>query len=122
MTDKVALWNRLRGDPDFKPEWLQFMGIVPPTEDEHRRWGDGGGDSRGHVIRDLSLADGYVLCTCGESMFVLGSIEDAWDSHRGRPDLVVERALNPVAPEALADDTEVEAFLTAVRNPEYAFS
>jgi hypothetical protein len=124
VTDIAALWNRLRADPDFDPEWLRFMGAQPPHAVEHRRWADGATSTRPHVIGDVDFRAGFIACVCGQEVRADSdlTLEDAWDTHRGRPELVAERVLEPVNPDALASDSDVDAFLRAVRNPHYEFA
>lgn len=120
------MWHRLRDDPDFQPEWLRFMGQTPPTEraDAFRSWGDGVGDSRPHVIEDLSFFGGWVECRCGsrvETTFGTTALESLWDIHRGLdPQKVAERYLmrHDVA---TATDDEVGSFLAQAANPGYSY-
>jgi len=120
--EKFDLWHRLRNDPDFEPSWLRAMGPKPPEPGaEHVTWGDGHLNKREHLIAEVSFNDGYVMCTCGQTLWESPTLsnEDMWDIHRGAGFRVEERALNPVLESALADDDEVSAFLTAVSNPLY---
>jgi hypothetical protein len=121
---KLALWWKLRNDPAFKPEWLRFMGQQPPAErqSDHRAWADGIGDSRVHVIEDISFSKCWVLCRCGSTFggFTTSALEDEWDIHRGLvPQQVAQRRLGKSLSD-LATDDEVEAFLVLAASPAYA--
>jgi hypothetical protein len=81
--------------------------------DEHagrgRSWGDGGGDSRAHVIEDISYSQGYLVCRCG--VRATGNLEVEWDAHRGLSttgDRQRRRAYSR------ATDAEVRVFLREV--------
>ena len=124
---KVALWHRLRNDPDFQPEWLKAMGQQPPAPEasHHRVWGDGIGDKREHVIRDISFREGWVLCQCG--IVIDGGpkshawLEDAWNLHRGlSPERIASSRLTK-AVEAMATNAEVGTFLARAADPAYAY-
>lgn len=88
-----------------------------------RSWGDGGGRQSTHIIDDISLALGSIACSCKVyvSRTITLSLEDAWDIHRGRPELVTERALN-LEHNPQASNAEVADFLELVRNPAYEFT
>lgn len=88
-----------------------------------RSWGDGAGRSSDHLIEDISFADGYVRCACGDAVWRTDTLttEDVWDMHRGKPELVTERALRRDH-DGQASTSEVEDFLELVRNPEYEFT
>lgn len=115
--ERVALWHRLRDDPDFEPDWLRFMGSKPPVEDAgHRTWGDGGGDARKHVIVAISFRaeNLWVTCRCGWLAQAVDArrLEDMWDIHRGLDvQRVAERGMER---HELATDEDVTAFLMAV--------
>lgn len=88
-----------------------------------RSWGDGGGRQSIHIIEDISFEQGMVRCACSAVMFRTDTLstEDVWDMHRGRPDLVTERAmLREHSPQA--STSEVIDFLELVRNPTYEFT
>lgn len=88
-----------------------------------RAWGDGGGRLNIHVIEDISFEQGFVRCECGTTVLRTDTLstEDVWDMHRGRPDLVTERALNrDHNPQASA--SEVSDFLELVSDPSYEFT
>ena len=120
---KAALWHRLRNDPDFTPEWLRFMGQAPPTDADHRTWGDGATSTAPHVIEDISFAERWVVCRCGAVVGDDGvALEDAWDTHRGRSDLVIARATTPYSPHDLANDADVADFLKQVATPSFRFT
>lgn len=80
-----------------------------------RAWGDGAGNNKPHIIEDISFFEGNIDCKCGTIVYrAVGlTLEDAWDIHRGRADLVADRALTPSA-EARASDAEVSDFLTLI--------
>lgn len=88
-----------------------------------RAWGDGHGRQADHLINDISFRDGWVACTCEEYVYRTDalSLEDAWDTHRGRADLVLARALDPER-QPQASNGEVSEFLDLVRNPEFEFT
>lgn len=87
-----------------------------------RTWGDGADRKAEHIIDDISYEKGSIACSCGSFVGIrLGlTLEDAWDTHRGKPELVLDRALTP-SHEAQASNDEVSAFLELVRNPVYEF-
>jgi len=112
--EKLALWHRLREDPDFEPSWLKAMGPRPPVapDSTNRTWGDGGGDKREHVVGDLSYEGQWITCRAdGAVPFAGRTLEDAWDVHRGRADLVEARILGPATGLDEATDDEVQGFL-----------
>lgn len=86
-----------------------------------RNWGDGVGDSRPHVIGDISFSADtpYAYCVVDGELVVVGdqlTLEDAWDMHRGLAvgQRAVRRAYGPQA-----DDAEVREFLHRVEDPSY---
>lgn len=115
--DKVALWHRLREDPDFTEEWLRFLGHTPPTATTpvpYREWGDGMADNRPHVISEMSLAERWIECRCGVTVTapthrLLGA---TWDGHRGLdPQVIASRLVSALVHQESANDDEVGAFL-----------
>lgn len=85
---------------------------------EHRTWGDGATRKKAHLIKDISLSGRWIECTCGQRVFapehVVLTLEDVWDLHRERPDIVSDRAVAPEAPGERANDDEVVDFLTSL--------
>jgi hypothetical protein len=85
-----------------------------------REWGDGATSQAEHVISDLSFEGGWATCICSGVVSAVDNVltlEDAWDVHRGRPDLVFDRRLNAYYPD-LATDEEVSDFLSQVERGE----
>ncbi len=121
---QAALWHRLRDDPDFEPGWLRAMGAkAPSVPDEHRAWGDGATRAKEHIIEDISFEGGWINCLCGETVTETSvlTLEDVWDAHRGRADLVAARAVSVERMGEAASDDEVAAFLVRASNPAYEF-
>jgi len=80
-----------------------------------RGWGDGVGDRRPHVIKDISLAYNMVLCGPCDVIVRGGSflsLDRAWTDHRGLK-------YHPPRYRTMATDSEVTEFLRAVENPDY---
>ena len=122
---KVALWHRLRNDPDFTPEWFGFMGHRPPVAEaqSYRSWADGATDEREHVIADISFRERWITCRCGENVTAAGNaaLEDQWDLHRGlSPEVVASRRLEAPVVE-LATSEEVRDFLGRASNLHYSY-
>lgn len=121
---QAVLWYKLREDPEFQEHWLRSMGNAAPVPPEvHRTWGDGATSQREHWHEDLSFGEGWVQCGCTVIVHSTDrlSLEDAWDIHRGKRQLVEDRQLQASEPRDLADDDEVHSFLTRVSDPGYAY-
>lgn len=125
LDDRIALWWRLRNDPDFEPSWLRTMGAQPPkAEGEHREWADGGGDVREHIIVATSYTDMpmWTTCRCGETVRAVtsASLARRWDTHRGlTPEQVMQNSMDRYGERAT--DEDVLAFLVSAANPNYAY-
>lgn len=50
-----------------------------------RAWGDGGGDTRSHVVEDISFTLGFITCRCGRRLVGADPSELglAWQRHGG---------------------------------------
>lgn len=124
---KVALWNRLRADPDYDPSWAGFMGHNPPKPpvERYRTWGDGATDQREHVIVDISWRPPrFITCRCGHSVEAMSNdtLEDLWSLHLGlSPEEVAADRLANFAVD-LATSEEVSAFIGRAANPEYKYT
>lgn len=123
---KVALWHRLRDDPDYDPSWSGFMGHAPPKPpvEHYRVWGDGATDEREHVIDMVSYrVPLYVSCRCGVRVEATSNVllEDLWSLHRGLlPEEIATSRMTADAAE-LATNAEVSAFLGRAADPTYQF-
>jgi hypothetical protein len=86
---------------------------VPDPEPLYRTWGDGALKNRQHIIKDISVREGWVLCDDGTRVEQgrWPSLEDAWDNHRGYV-TAGRRAIRRVQEQA--SDTEVRAFLRGI--------
>lgn len=80
-----------------------------------RAWGDGAGDTRTHVVEDISWAQLYIECRCGRRLTATSSatLEARWNIHRGK-DPVAEANKAADAQLPRATDDEVAEFLAAV--------
>lgn len=112
---KVALWHRLRNDPDFQPEWLRGMGARPPTLEPHRVWGDA--KRHGHTIDSMSWSQGWVICAADGEYIGTDDGQAAlialWALHTGQR----ETATEVFTSGSLADDSDVSEFLHGVSDP-----
>lgn len=124
--DKVALWHRLRADPDYDPSWAGFMGHTPPKPpaERFRTWGDGATDTRIHVITNISwLTPGFIECRCGHKVEAMSNaaLEDLWSLHRGLSPEEVASARLASGDADLATSEEVSAFIGRASDPTYSY-
>lgn len=75
-----------------------------------RRWGDGGEDTREHVIEDISYEGDFITCRCGKTLFDVAD-GSKWSKHGGRVSRAFETADDSPVSEGVRMSTILSTFM-----------